>query len=254
MEELYTPAELRALTQNSPEWLVARRGRCTASRCADVIGRTQDRVLKSGEVKPGRYAAARYDYLMELVVEHVTGRCFEHYVSPAMEHGIEQQPFAQAAYEVSQDCSVESVGLIVHPQIENFACSPDGLVGDDGLVEFKAPTDRVHLEYLKAGTVPEDYIPQLNAQLACMPEREWNDFVSFNPNMPYGMQLFVRRHYRDRERISQLETEVKAFLGELAFELMELGKCHPILTGITPETAIPASKRSLVVAEHGLVP
>ena len=77
MEELYTPAELRALTQNSPEWLVARRGRCTASRCADVIGRTQDRVLKSGEVKPGRYAAARYDYLMELEVGLSLARDFD---------------------------------------------------------------------------------------------------------------------------------------------------------------------------------
>ena len=68
------------------------------------------------------------------------------------------------------------------------------------------------------------------------------------------LRLFVRRHYRDRERVAEVETEVKKFNAELAYELMELSKSVPILTGITPETAIPASKRSLVVVEHGLVP
>lgn len=209
-----TAEELRKLTQGTPEWLSARRGRVTASRCAELIAK----------VKTGKPAASRYNYLMELVSEHVTKRCVEHYVSPAMEWGIEQQPFAQAQYEMATDSTVESVGLIAHPSIDLFACSPDGIVGEFGLVEFKCPTDRVHLEYLEAGVVPEEYIPQLNAQLACMPERHWNDFVSFNPNMPYGMQLFIRRHHRDKERIAELEAEVTAFLGELAAKAEALAK------------------------------
>jgi putative phage-type endonuclease len=219
--EAPTAEELRKLTQSTPEWLVARRGRVTASRCGDVVAKT----------KGGKYSASRYNYLMELVSEHITKRCVEHHVTAAMEVGLEQQPFAQAAYEVEKDCSVEPVGLIVHPTIELFACSPDGIIGDDGLVEIKCPTDRVHLEYLKAGVIPEDYVPQMNAQLACMPERKWNDFVSYNPNMPYGMQLFIRRLERDDKAIAQLEAEVHSFLAELATELESLAKCRPILEG-----------------------
>jgi hypothetical protein len=220
--------EFRNLTQSTPEWLAARRGRVTASRCSDVIRRLKSKVLKDGTVKPGEYSADRYNYLMELVVEHLTGRSMDTYVNQAMEWGIEQQPFAQAAYEMRQDVSVESVGLIIHPEQESFAASPDGTIDQDGLVEFKCPTTRVHLEYLKAGVVPDDYIPQMNAQLACMPEREYCDFVSFDPRVPFGMQLFIRRHYRDKGRIGELECEVETFLGELASELLALSLVQPI--------------------------
>lgn len=220
--------DFRNLTQSTPEWLSARRGRVTASRCADVIGRNQSKTLKDGTVVLGKYAADRYDYLMELVVEHLTGRAAERFVTQAMEWGIEQQPFAQAAYEMRQDVTVDSVGLIVHPELEYFASSPDGTIGDDGLVEFKCPTTRVHLEYLKAGDVPKDYIPQINAQLACMPEREYCDFVSFDCRVPFGMQLFIRRHFRDRERIAELELEVRKFQAELAYELAELAGVRPV--------------------------
>lgn len=219
--------QYRKLTQSTPEWLVARKGRVTASRCAEVIGKT----------KAGKYSADRYNYLMELVVEHVTGRAVERFVTPAMEWGIEQQVFAQAAYEMKMDVEVQDVGLIIHPKIDLFAASPDGLVFDNGegkgLVEFKCPTTRVHLEYLEAGVVPEDYIPQLNAQLACMPEREWVDFVSFDPRVPFGIQLFIRRHYRDEERIEELEREVELFLDELAGHAAKIASAHPVLTEVT---------------------
>jgi hypothetical protein len=167
---------------------------------------------------------------MELLVEHLTGRAMEHHVSREMEWGIEQQVFAQAAYEMNQDTAVESIGFIVHPKFELFGASPDGTTGDDGLVEFKCPTTKTHLEYLEAGTVPEQYIPQMNAQIACMPEREYCDFVSFDPRVPYGLQLFVHRHYRDKERIAELESEVNLFLDELAEKIRHLSTATPVLT------------------------
>jgi YqaJ-like viral recombinase domain len=216
---IQTAEELRKLTQGTPEWLIARRGRVTASRCHDLSAKT----------KAGKYAASHHNYLMELATEHITKRCIEHYVTPAMEWGIEQQPFAQAAYEVSQDCSAESVGLIVHPEIELFACSPDVLIGEGGLAEFKCPTDRVHIEYLRGGEIPEEYLPQMRAQLACMPERQWNDFVSFDPNMPYGMQLFIRRLWRNEAEIKALEAEVKSFLAELIEMLDDIAKVVPVV-------------------------
>jgi putative phage-type endonuclease len=220
--------EFRLLTQGTPEWLMARIGRVTASRCGDVVGKSE---------KTKKYFAEHHNYLMELVVEHITRRAAERHVTQAMEWGIEQQPFAQAAYEMNQDVTVQSVGLIIHPENEYFAASPDGLVEESGLVEFKCPTTRVHLEYLEAGVVPEEYIPQLNAQLACMPEREWADFASFDPRVPFGMQLFVRRHYRDRERIAELENEVNLFLNELGAELGKLTSAVPILTQIASSNA-----------------
>ncbi len=219
--------EYRQLTQNTPEWLTARRGLVTASRCAAVITKI---------AKGTKYSAARYDYLMELVVEHLTNRVVERYVTPAMEWGIEQQPFAEAAYEMATGASLESIGLVIHPEMEYFAASPDMLLEDDGLVEVKCPTTRVHLEYLKAGLVPEEYIPQINAQLACMPERQYCDFVSFDPRVPFGMQLFVRRHYRDRERIAQLEQEVNKFSAELAYELAELAGVRPLGEKVTADS------------------
>ena len=212
--------EFRNLTQSTPEWLCARRGRVTASRCADVIGK----------LKSGKYGAGRQNYLWDLVVEHITGRAIEHHVSEAMEWGLEQQPFAQAAYELKQDVSVDQIGLVVHPEMDYFASSPDGLIGENGLVEFKCPTTRVHLEYLKAGVVPEDYIPQITAQMACMPEREYCDFVSYDPRVPFGMQLFIRRHVRDAQRIAELEAEVSKFSAELAYELAELTGVKPVDT------------------------
>jgi len=227
MEEyVITAEELRKIPQQTPEWIVARRGRVTASRCIDIVSKT----------KAGKYSASRYNYLMEKVSEHVTQRAAEHFVTPAMEIGIERQPFAQAAYEVSQDCSVDSVGIVAHPTIELFSCSPDGLVADDGIVEYKCPTDRVHIEYLRDGVIPADYMPQLVAELAIMPERQYVDFVSFNPNMPYGMQLFIRRLKRDEKQIAALETEVVSFLGELAEMLQSLAQAVPILGQNAPES------------------
>lgn len=216
--------EFRNLTQSTPEWVMARRGRVTASRAGDVITK----------LKSGKYAAGRYNYLMELRVEHITGRAVEHHVTQAMEWGLEQQPFAQAAYEMHQGASVDPIGFILHPEIEMAGCSPDGIVEEDGLVEFKCPTTEVHLEYLEGGVVPADYIPQMNFQMWCMPEREYCDFVSFDPRVPFGMQLFVRRHWRDKARIAELEQEVTAFLAELAESIAHLTKARPVITETMP--------------------
>lgn len=231
-----TPEELRKIPQNTPEWVVARRGRVTASRCIDIVSKT----------KAGKYSASRYNYLMEKCSEHITKRAVEHYVTPAMEIGIERQPFAQAEYEILQDCSVDSVGIVVHPVIDLFSCSPDGIIGETGLVEFKCPTDRVHIEYLRDGKIPEDYIPQMVAELACMPEREYCDFVSFNPNMPYGMQTFIRRLHRDEKAVAELENEVSAFLGELADLMTSLAKAEPILPTVASERSGNGGRRATV--------
>lgn len=191
------------MNQGSPEWIAARLGRCTASRVADVLAK-----IKTGE------AAARRNYRMQLVVERLTGTPTESYISPAMQWGMDNEPQARMAYEVSQDILVEQVGLVEHPAIPMFAASPDGLVGDDGLLELKCPLTATHVEWMLAGKVPSEHRAQLLAQLSCT-GRQWVDFVSFDPRLPENMRLFRVRMERDSEEIAGVEAEVRQFLAEV---------------------------------------
>lgn len=100
--------------------------------------------------------------------------------------------------------------------------SPDGLVGEDGMLEIKCPTTATHIETLLAGEMPEKHRYQLLWQLACCPERKWNDFVSFDPRLPEDMQLFIQRLERDDKEIKHVENEVEQFLHEVAVTVAAL--------------------------------
>lgn len=190
--------------QGSEEWLAARAAKVTASRMPDVIAK-----IKTGE------AAARRDYRAQIVAEILTGRPQESgYINDEMRWGIEQEPYARAAYEISLDCLVDTVGLVLHPTIDRSAASPDALVDPDGLIEIKCPKTATHLQYLMDGAVPRDYRPQMLWQMACT-GRAWCDFVSFDPRLPEKMRLFVKRLPRDDARIAELEREVISFLADV---------------------------------------
>jgi putative phage-type endonuclease len=200
--------------QQTAEWLEMRKGRVTASRVADVMA-----VLKKGGE-----SAARRNYRNELITEMLTGRSAETFVSEAMMFGIEQEPYARAAYEMKADVMVDPGGFAVHDEIDRFGASPDGLIGSDGVLEIKCPTTAVHIGYLLAGVVPEDYQPQMLAEMACT-GRKWCDFVSFDPRLPKHLQLFVRRFDRDEARIAEMEQMIALFLGdvdEILYRLKEL--------------------------------
>lgn len=190
--------------QGTAEWLAARAGKVTASRMADVVAK-----IKTGE------AAARRDYRAQLVAEILTGTPQEDgYTNVEMQWGIDQEELARSAYEVNSKVLVDQVGLILHPSIERAAASPDGLIGTDGMVEIKCPKTATHLQYLMDGTVPSKYEPQMHWQLACA-EREWCDFVSYDPRLPSHLQLFTKRLQRNPERVNELEREVNAFLADV---------------------------------------
>ena len=189
--------------QRSDEWRALRIGKVTASRICDVLAKIQ-----KGE------AASRRNYRAEIIVEILTGLPADNYVSKEMQWGIDTEPFARAAYELQQDVMVTTVGFACHPVIDRFGASPDGLVGDDGLVEIKCPNTATHIEYLLAGVVPSDYQPQMLVAMACT-GREWCDFVSFDPRLPPRLQLFVRRFFRDDARIAEIEAKVEKFLEEV---------------------------------------
>lgn len=198
------------MDQRTDEWFQARLGKVTASRVADVMAKT-----KTG------YSASRDNYMAQLIVERMTGKPAESFSNSAMEWGTAQEPFARAAYEVAQSVMVEEVGFVQHPSIEQAGASPDGLVGDDGLVEIKCPNTATHIETLLSQAVPAKYLPQIQWQLACT-NRQWCDFVSFDPRMPEGAQLFVKQVTIDRDYIAQMEQEVNKFLSEVDQKLSQL--------------------------------
>jgi predicted phage-related endonuclease len=113
----------------------------------------------------------------------------------------------------------------LHPTIGDCGCSPDGLVGDDGLIEIKAPLTSTHIETLVGKAVPAKYVTQIQWQLACT-GRQWCDFVSFDPRMPEAMQFFCVRVHRVPEIIEELEKEVITFLNEVRAKIVTLRKIY----------------------------
>lgn len=198
------------IEQRTEEWFAARLGKVTASRVADVIAKT-----KTG------YSASRENYMAQLVVERLTQTKAESYTNAAMQWGTDQEPFARAAYEAAQGVMVEEVGFVPHPTIEWAGASPDGLVGDDGLVEIKCPNTATMIETLLSQKVPGKYFIQMQFQLACT-GRKWCDYVSFDPRMPAKAQMFVRRVDRDDEYIAHLEEEIAKFLVEVESQIQKL--------------------------------
>lgn len=202
------------IVQGSEEWLAIRVGKVTASRVADVVART-----KTG------WGASRANYMAELIAERLTGEPAEKFTNAAMKWGTEMEPDARTAYEFRMDAEVVQVGFIPHPTIPMTGASPDGLVGDDGLVEFKCPNTATHIETLIGQTVPGKYVTQMLWQMACT-GRHWCDFVSFDPRMPEHMRLFVKRVHRDDARIAELEKDVSEFLAELDQKVAQLAALY----------------------------
>ena len=189
------------MEQRSEEWFQARLGKVTASRVADVLAK-----IKSGE------SASRRNYKIQLVSERLTGERQESYINQAMQDGIDREQFARERY-VQQYGEVEEVGFVKHPTLEAGA-SPDGMVGDDGILEIKCPMGSTHTETLMTQDVPSRYIPQIQFQLL-VTDRKWCDFVSYNPMFPEHLQVFVKRVEADTVYQKELESEVKQFLSEV---------------------------------------
>ena len=203
---------IQTMEQYTPEWWAARLGNVTASRVADVIAKT-----KSG------YSASRENYMAQLICERMTGTVAESYTNAAMQWGTETEPLARAAYESLADVLVDEVGYIAHPTIERAGASPDGLIGVFGLLEIKCPNTATHIDTLISEQVPTKYITQMQWQMSCT-GRTWADFVSFDPRLPSGLQMFVKRVEFDAEYVAMLKEEVIKFLTELDAKISKLNE------------------------------
>ena len=198
------------LEQRSPEWFGIRLGKVTASRVSDVIART-----RTG------YSTSRANYAAQLICERLTGNPTEGFTNAAMQWGTDNEPLARDEYAFRVDTDVTELGFANHPKIDMSGASPDGLVGDDGLVEIKCPITATHIDILRTGSIADKYHVQMQWQMACT-GRAWCDFVSYDPRLPEEMRLFVQRVPRDPARIATLEAEVRAFLDEIDDTLDEL--------------------------------
>jgi putative phage-type endonuclease len=198
------------MNQQTPEWFAQRVGKVTASRIADVMAK-----VKSGE------AASRANYRAQLVAERLTGVPSESYTNAAMQWGTDTEPYARMAYEADTGNLVLETGFVLHPEIGFSGASPDGLIGDDGLVEIKCPNTATHIEYLLNNGVPEKYKPQMAWQMACT-GRKWCDFISYDPRLPDDLKLFCAKYLRDDEYITELESAVSQFLEEVEETVLHL--------------------------------
>ena len=195
------------IEQGTEAWLQLRLGKVTASRVADIMAKTKTGV-----------SASRGNYLIELALQRVTGNIEPMYTNDAMAWGTATEPQARVDYEVKTGNFVDQIAFVEHPTIEWFGCSPDGLVGNDGLIEIKCPNSATHWATIKDRKPPNKYVIQMQTQMACT-NRQWCDFVSFDPRMPERSQLFICRVERDQTMIDEIEVEVMKFLNEVESEV-----------------------------------
>lgn len=196
------------MKQGTQEWLDARLGWTTGSRIVEIVKGTR-----------GSYLASRKNYMAEKVIEILTDQSPEHFVSEAMQWGTDNEPLARSAYEAITGNFVDEDGFVPHPTIPKLGASPDGIVGDDGCIEIKCPNSATHIKTLTGGKIDRTYIYQMQCEMMCL-DKQWCDFISFDPRMPDNLQMFIQRMPRDEVVIAEIEIEVKKFQGELQ-EMLE---------------------------------
>lgn len=190
--------EIFDVEQGSPDWFRLRLGIATASEFATVMARG----------KGGGESLTRKKYLHTLAAEIITGEPGESYTNAFMERGNAQEDEGRRAYAAIHDAEPDRIGFIRNgPK----GCSPDSLIGIDGLLEIKTRLGHLQIELLLRGEPPPEHKAQCQGGL-WVAEREWIDLACYSPGLP----LFVHRHYRDDEYIANLAGAVSQFNEELA--------------------------------------
>jgi putative phage-type endonuclease len=198
------------LQQGTDEWRQARCGSVGASDAPKVVRRT-----KTG------YSADRATLLANKLLERLTLMPVEIYKTPAMLRGTDLEPEARLRYAIQKNVEVEEVGIVLHPRVQWSHASPDGIVEGSGLVEIKCPLAAAHLDTLLTQTTANDHIVQMQWQMACT-GKPWCDYVSYHPDFPRAMQLWIKRVPRDAALIRDLENEISLFVREVEQKLDRL--------------------------------
>ncbi len=190
--------------QGTKEWLGARLGRPSASQFSKLV------------TTAGKPSASADDYISEMIAERITGEREPIYVNEWMQRGTELEPRARETYEFMYDVDVQEVGFILDDSGE-FGCSPDGLIGEDGGVEFKCPAPKNHIAWSRKGKCPSKHYAQVQGCLY-ITGRKWWDFMSYHPDM----KPFVVRVERDEEFIAKLAEQISLAVEEIKSEVENL--------------------------------
>lgn len=197
----------RGIEQGTDEWKALRLGKITGSRFSDVM-------TKGRGSAPSK---TRESYMLQLIAETLTGEPVKSFSTAAMEWGVITEGRARAAYCLKTGNEVEQVSFIEHSPY--VGVSPDGLIGDLGMVEFKCPETVTQLRRVLAGVFPDEYTDQVQGQL-WVAEREWCDFVSYDPRIMTDADYFSVRVFRDEKYIKTLADECERFKCEM-LEMLE---------------------------------
>lgn len=198
------------LEQGSEEWLKARLGVATASNF--------DKIATS----VGKESATLPKYALELATQKLLLEPEESYKNDAMRRGNELEPVARQAYQEFSLETVDEVGFMIS-DCENYGYSPDGLVGEEGLIEIKCPQAVTHAKYLLDDKLPADYVQQVQGGLM-VSGRKWCDFVSFHPNFREDKKLFVKRIFRDEDFIAKLQEGIQKAIALRDEYLIKMGE------------------------------
>lgn len=191
--------------QRTDEWYQARSGKFTGSRFIDVL------------TKPNK---SYFNLLDQIVAERITGEYYDTGLdSKSLRWGREHEQDAISAYQFDTGNEVITSGFATH-KILNFAgASPDGLVGIDGGVEIKCPKDpKIHLRRFEDGMIESEFMPQVQGCIWVL-EREWWDWLSYDPRMPIHLQMYRQRVWRDDAYIVNLERSILLAEGEVRTRL-----------------------------------
>lgn len=186
---------VEGVSQGTPEWHQLRCGCPTASRFADILSKGRG----SAE------SVTRRKYLLSVVAERLSNEVAETYSNPHMERGKAFEAEARDLYSFRTGNDVREVAFIRNTQI-GAGASPDGLIGDDGMLEIKTRLPELHLELVLSGGLPPEHKAQVQGQLM-VSGRKWVDYVSYWPKLP----LYIVRVERDEEFISLLRANIKVF-------------------------------------------
>lgn len=172
--------KIKNVEQRSREWFEMRLGVITGSRCKNV------------------FKSANLSFIDELIAERLSGDIVESPTTQAMMHGIMMEPVALDEYRMRTGADAREVGFCIHDNLDYLAISPDALVYENGTpiggVEIKCPSTKKHIEYIRMGKIPAEYMSQVMHYFIVIDSLEWVDFVSFDPRIQKNLFIFrIRR-------------------------------------------------------------
>ena len=170
--------------QRTEDWYNIRKGKMTASNAETIIANGKG--LET--------------YIYNLMAEYYSSAEKENYINADMQRGIDLEPEAKIEFQFYTGLDIKEVGCV--ELNEYILASPDGLIGDDGLIEIKCPNDSIYFKLLLSNNIKPEYIAQMQMQMY-VTDRQYCYFVSYNPN--FEKSLYIKKINRDEEMIEKLK-------------------------------------------------